>query len=187
VSPAIRIFAIILLLTSFPGAHASRGAPPKSAAELNGEDPHLPQKFLPVSPGIYRSDRPGCEGLAAIAKLGIRTDINIDNDPKSAAEEKACAAVLGLEYIAIPLSGFFAPSDRDIDQILALLVEAAKQPVLVHCKYGEDRTGLVIGLHRVFHEDWSPRDAYQEMNDLGFHPTLFFLDAYYRKRTGLVF
>lgn len=43
---------------------------------------------------------------------------------------------------------------------------------LVHCTHGQDRTGLVVGMHRVLHDGWSARDAYGEMLAHNFHPEL---------------
>jgi protein-tyrosine phosphatase len=44
--------------------------------------------------------------------------------------------------------------------------------VLVHCKNGWDRTGLVIGEYRVLYDNQKPDQAYAEMLRLGFHPLL---------------
>lgn len=43
---------------------------------------------------------------------------------------------------------------------------------LIHCTHGQDRTGLIVGMHRVMHDGWFARDAYGEMLDHNFHPEL---------------
>lgn len=48
---------------------------------------------------------------------------------------------------------------------------------LVHCTHGQDRTGLVIGEHRVLHDGWSKRHAYGEMLSHHFHPEIIGLQS----------
>ena len=43
---------------------------------------------------------------------------------------------------------------------------------LVHCKNGHDRTGLAVGFIRVLVDQWTKKQAYEEMLARGFHPEL---------------
>ena len=70
-----------------------------------------------------------------------------------------------MTFISQPMSGFWAPNDRQVNQTEAIMADASRRPIFVHCLHGEDRTGLIVGLHRVFHEGWDPAKAYQEMLD----------------------
>jgi hypothetical protein len=65
-------------------------------------------------------------------------------------------------------------------------VDAGPTPgaIYVHCLHGEDRTGLVIGLERVFVEGWSPESAWKEMLAFGFHTFYLGLDSYFFTQTG---
>ncbi len=56
--------------------------------------------------------------------------------------------------------------------------------VYVHCRHGQDRTGLVVGLERVFIEGWDPADAYAEMLSYGFHTYFLGLKEYFFTQTG---
>lgn len=140
--------------------------------------------FHEIKPGVYRGARPEAVGLNAIAKLGVKTIINIDNDEQAIEIENNISNNLGMNMILIPLSGFWAPSDEDIDQILALLNDSSLYPIFLHCKHGRDRTGLVSALYRVIYQNWNPAKAYKEMLDLGFRKELVFLNHYYEERTG---
>ena len=53
----------------------------------------------------------------------------------------------------------------------------------MHCYHGEDRTGLVVGLHRYTNDHWTAVDAYREMLARGFHPVITILDSYFKKKT----
>lgn len=148
----------------------------------------VPDKFLEVSPGIYRSAQPDLESLTELqAKYGIKTVINLNNDEETMADELVWVKRLGLNLVSEPMSGFWAPSDQQVDEILAAMVNPHNQPVLLHCQHGEDRTGLLVGLHRVLHEQWTPERAYDEMLDRGFHTILMGLDDYFHTRTGWSF
>jgi protein tyrosine/serine phosphatase len=89
-----------------------------------------------------------------------------------------------MNYISYPLSGFFSPSKDKVDSIMQVLNNPYYWPIFIHCKHGQDRTGLIIGLYRVFYQEWTPKEAYQEMIRYGFHPWLLGLRFYYKKETG---
>ena len=57
-----------------------------------------------------------------------------------------------------------------IDQVLAAASSTgATDFYLVHCTHGQDRTGFVIGRHRVLHEGWTKSRAWREMLEHHFH------------------
>jgi len=141
--------------------------------------------FHVVAPGIYRGARPDAAGLRRLAALGVKTIIDLDNDVDVVDGEARAAAGLGMKVEREPMSWLFAPEDAQMQRILALLANSRQRPLFVHCQYGEDRTGLVIGLYRVFRQGWKPTTAYQEMLRRGFHPTLVALDHYYKEKTGM--
>jgi len=140
-------------------------------------------EFHEVSPGVYRGASPGYDGLQALKVLGIKTDLNLDNDDDANEEEESLAQLLGIQYLPRPMSGFWSPSDENVDDILSILTNPAHYPIFIHCAHGQDRTGLIVGLFRVFHQNWSPEDAYDEMLKYNFHPSLIFLDRYFKNRT----
>jgi tyrosine-protein phosphatase SIW14 len=167
------------ILSAFLFGAALSGLAP--AADAN--EPPIPN-FYQVETAVYRGGHPGPEGLAALKDLGVRSIVNLDNDAASNQEEEAAAAQLGLNYIPIPMSGFWAPTDGQIDRAIQVLSDPSARPLFVHCHHGQDRTGLVVGLYRVLVENTSPAMAYQEMLHFGFHTDLVFLNHYFEQRTG---
>ena len=141
-------------------------------------------RFREVSPGIYRGARPETAGMEYLAKMGVKVDLNLDNSRAANEQEARDAKRLGIQLISRPMSGFSPPNDAQVDGTLAILADPQNRPIFVHCKHGQDRTGLIIGLHRVFNEQWTPAQAYEEMKELGFHPELVFLKHYYEEKTG---
>jgi len=40
--------------------------------------------------------------------------------------------------------------------------------IFVHCRVGDDRTGMMIAAYRTADEGWTPKQAMEEMNKYGF-------------------
>lgn len=137
-----------------------------------------------VTPTILRGGRPSQYGIQQLKELGIKTIINLENDDDVIWKEKKWAAKQEMRYITVPMSWWYSPSNHDISFLLETMTDESKLPIFIHCKHGEDRTGMVVGLYRVFKEQWTPSQAYEEMLDLGFHPALWALDDYYKETTG---
>jgi len=119
-----------------------------------------------VAPGIFRSAQPDLRGLRAVRERGVRTVVVLRTSiPR---DERSAAAELGLELVHIPMDGTKLPSIEEVDRALAVVLDASKRPVLVHCAHGEERTGAVIAAYRVVVEGWNPAAAEAEAVELGF-------------------
>lgn len=140
--------------------------------------------FTEVHPGFVRGGRPTKAGVQFLAKNGIKVVINLENDKKAIANDKQWVEANGMIFISVPMGWLETPPDSTINFILNTLKDTAQWPIFIHCKHGEDRTGLIVGLYRVFEDQWTPDDAYAEMLDLGFHSHLKALDNYFRDKTG---
>jgi uncharacterized protein (TIGR01244 family) len=103
-----------------------------------------------VAPGrLYRSNHPLPWQLrAATRRLGLRTVINLRGERAGCGSDRLgriAAREAGLVQLDAPFESRGAPHK---DRILRLvhLLEAAEEPILIHCKSGADRTGLVAGI-----------------------------------------
>lgn len=145
-------------------------------------------RYGKVVEGIFRGGRPELSDLALIQKQnGIKTIINLETNDGVVKAEYAQAKRLGIQFFAEPMSAFKTPSDAQVQKILNALTNSSLQPLFLHCHHGEDRTGMIIGLYRVFVQKWKPQQAYKEMLDNGFHPQLRELDNYFKRKTGMRF
>ena len=121
--------------------------------------------FYQVNDWLYRSAQPDAEGFKNLEAMGIKTVINLrdtNKDPKAAA---------GTTLILVnPSITTWSFTDAEVINALRA-INQAERPVLVHCRHGADRTGLIIALTRVINEGWSVEDAKEEMlnGGYGFH------------------
>lgn len=59
------------------------------------------------------------------------------------------------------------PTDIEADNFLTFVQNPKNQPVLIHCRWGRDRTGCFCFLYRVELMGWVVQRAWQEMKALG--------------------
>jgi len=151
---ALPLFAS-LLLTGMPSA---------SAGTFD------PAPIIQVTPQIVRGPQPSAEVLRNLRdQRGIRTVISLRATGSSIRSEKAIVEGLGMKFVSVPFSPYGVPTQKILHTIMDELTNPENQPVYLHCKIGKDRTGLVIGLYRVWIEKWRPREAWREMKRIGFH------------------
>jgi tyrosine-protein phosphatase SIW14 len=118
--------------------------------------------FYQVNEQLYRGAQPTTEGFQSLAKLGVKTVIDLrETDGRSALEKKTVEAN-GMRYINIPLQGMSAPKPADVDKVLAIFNDRAAGPVFVHCRRGADRTGTVVACYRISHDGWDNSKALHE-------------------------
>jgi protein tyrosine/serine phosphatase len=130
---------------------------PDGAEPCSDEVPHL----RVVEPGLYRSGRPGCASYARLRALGIRTILNLEGRRVARGERRRAAQFPEIRVVNVPLSGWHQPSFEQLDDALQVLATAPR-PILVHCRHGEDRTGVVVAAYRVALEQRSVPEAARE-------------------------
>jgi protein tyrosine phosphatase (PTP) superfamily phosphohydrolase (DUF442 family) len=139
-----------------------------------------------VVPGkVYRSGQLTYEGFAdAVKQHGFRTILNLQDDfpdpdiylhfwTYDTIKESEMCARLGVRYVMIspdlvPHGDFPAARPEAVDQFLQLMDDPKNYPVLIHCKAGLHRTGCMAAIYRMEYENWTPREAYQELKGHGF-------------------
>jgi tyrosine-protein phosphatase SIW14 len=125
------------------------------------------ENFHKLNDSLYRGAQPTDEGFGNLAKLGIKTVVDLrEFDSRSAAEKKAVEAA-GMKYVNIPMQGTNTPEPAVVAKALAVLNSKDAGPVFVHCRRGADRTGTIIACYRMSHDGWQPAKALQEAKDLG--------------------
>jgi protein-tyrosine phosphatase len=125
------------------------------------------------------------DGLAdVIRELGIRTVINVQNefpdpdlrrsflDGRTVKESTVCAANnarhIVLEPDLLPPSTVPPNRPKVIDQFLRLVDDPANHPILLHCKAGLHRTGVLVAVYRMEYQGWSIQAAMRDLKENGF-------------------
>jgi len=104
-----------------------------------------------IAPGVYRSNQPLPFQLAALARGGVKTVINLRGARlcgSYAFEIDACAAH-GMTLVDFPVNSRDVPKRETIAQAKALF-ERIEYPMLFHCKSGADRAGAMAVLYAHF-------------------------------------
>jgi tyrosine-protein phosphatase SIW14 len=134
--------------------------------------------FHQVNEKIYRGGQPAAEGWSNLAKLGVKTVIDLRRpDEHSTGEEAQAVQAAGMKYVNVPMKGVVAPTEAQVSQALGLLL-SSPDPVFVHCKRGSDRTGTIIACYRMSHDSWDHKRALNEAKSLGMSWTQFGLKGY---------
>ncbi len=122
-----------------------------------------------VSETLFRGAQPAATGLEQLKQLGVTTIVNLRIWEGAVNSERKKAEALGLHFINIPVSGWEPPSDEQVAQFLSLFHDKPADKIFVHCKFGGDRTGVMIAAYRIAENHWSVQQAIQEMRFFGFH------------------
>jgi tyrosine-protein phosphatase SIW14 len=134
---------------------------------------------------LYRSGAMTASGFReALQRHGIRTVINLQDefaDPvlpqgylnSTPVKETDVCRELGVCYLHLSpdlISRRKVPAERPaaIERFLAVMDDPANYPVLIHCKAGLHRTGVMAAVFRMEYQKWTRDEALREIKDLGF-------------------
>jgi len=127
-----------------------------SLSVFAGNRETIPNLGIVVENGIYRGAQPDVEALERLKGMGVRTVLKLNHHGLEA--EKAACDRLGLRFIHLPTRPetiASAESCGTVSQALTVLRDRDNWPVYVHCSFGRDRTGYLVGLYRLRHQRWS--------------------------------
>jgi tyrosine-protein phosphatase SIW14 len=159
---------LVVALSGNAGLTQTESAPATPSAHSPGKRVTLlgVGNFGQVSPTLYRGGQPSPQGLEGLAKMGV----NIVVDVRLSGRDKERKAVTsqGMQFVELPWHCLF-PKDDPFVRFLALLRDNPGKKVFVHCRYGDDRTGMMIAAYRMAVEGWTAEEARQEMEKFGFH------------------
>jgi protein tyrosine/serine phosphatase len=113
---------------------------------------------------LYRSGQLTSTQLAeAVKRYNIRTVINLQWPGEEMVEERGKAASLGVDFVNLPMPGDGFGEEWEFREILQVLDDPSRRPVLVHCARGTCRTGAAVGIYRLERDGWTLDDVATEM------------------------
>lgn len=140
---------------------------PKPSAAQRARVGHLEAKGVPnfgrVTPALYRGGQPSTEGFETLAHMGIAIIV----DTGRSKRDEALIRSLGMTYVSLPWYCPF-PKDKVFDRFIELTRENRGRKIFVHCRFGDDRTGMMIAAYRMGEQGWTAKEAMQEMHEFGY-------------------
>jgi tyrosine-protein phosphatase SIW14 len=146
------------------------------------------KNFGQMDERFYRGAQPEQDDYQSLKALGVKTVIDLRNDPTD--YEKSSVEALGMHYVNIPMSGWKYPKAEDIESFLKLANDPATGTFYVHCKAGIHRTGIAGAAYRFTKYNWGYDQAYKEMKNYNFSAGLVhgklkdFVEDYAKKTTS---
>jgi protein tyrosine/serine phosphatase len=125
------------------------------------------ENFGQVTDFYYRGSQPKGEEYNQLATIGVKTIIDLRDDPKDYARELTEHA--GMKYINFPLSDKDYPPPDAASKFLSLVNDKENWPVYVHCAGGRHRTGAMTAVFRMSVQGWDANRAYEEMKDYDYY------------------
>jgi len=123
--------------------------------------------FGQVTDFYYRGAQPKGDEYNQLAAIGVKTVIDLRDDPKDYARELTAHA--GMKYVNLPLSDKDYPPPDTASRFLSLVNDKENWPVYVHCAGGRHRTGAMTAIFRMTVQGWDADRAYGEMKDYDFY------------------
>lgn len=133
-----------------------------SCARLNPPGTVLIQEvpaLNPLNDWLYRGGQPKEEDFATLKQKGIRTIVNFRDEPRWIEWEKEKVEALGMKYVSLPWNLTRSVKPELLDQFFEVLDNPRNRPVLFHCKYGRDRSGVMSTLALMRYEKMSEPEA----------------------------
>lgn len=151
----------ILVLAAAASAQAPVTAGPSANIQVRIKN------FGQMDERFYRGAQPGKNDYKDLAALGIKTVINLREDPES--YEQPLVESLGMKYVNIPMIGKKYPTPEATEMFLKTVNDPATGKFFVHCAGGRHRTGAMGAVYRFQFYGWTFDQAYKEMKQYDFY------------------
>ena len=158
----VRLLAVWTLLTSVCLAVTKDASLPYNFRVI---DQNVCAGGHPLGPvnGFGNSEEKALSILFYLKSRGVKQVIDLENTKRIQARYQSLLDTAGLKRLHIPMHASKVPNKKEWE----LIKEAMKNPVYIHCKWGADRTGAVIGRYLVEERGYTPEAAYKAVTTGG--------------------
>ncbi|MGE8188390.1 tyrosine-protein phosphatase [Pseudomonas sp. NPDC086278] len=167
--PATFLVSLFALFTQIQ-AHADDTTSPRPADWAQSVE--VQYNLYQMSPTLYRSALPDKGVVPLLQKLKIATVISFLPE-----QDSSWLSTPGIAQVQLPYRTNHVDDAQVLKVLRAIKTAEANGPVLMHCKHGSDRTGLMAAMYRVVVQGWSKEDALNEMTQGGFGESNGFKDG----------
>lgn len=158
----LRRLTLAVLVATIPAL-----AQPVAPTDLKPASRNGLHNFGQLNDHVYRGAQPSSAGFAELAKLGVKTIVDLRETGSRSVSEQKIVEADGMKYVSIPLDGYGAPSNETVLKLIGFLDEKSAGPVFVHCRRGADRTGTILACYRIAHDHWENAKALAEAKTFG--------------------
>jgi protein tyrosine/serine phosphatase len=152
-------FSILLQLYAIGQSKFSRKTISRYSQEIKSDNF---KNLYKVSDSLFRSEQPKISSKEELKRLGIQSILNLRDDLSDST------LVEGNEFYLYNVK--MKANDIQHQQVAEVLriIEIAPKPLLIHCKHGADRTGLIVAIYRIQKQSWTKKMAIFEIKKGGF-------------------
>src|SRR5262245_59599435 len=125
------------------------------------------KNFGQMDDRFYRGAQPEKKDYKDLAALGIKTVIDLREDPEP--YEGPLVESLGMKYVNIPMTGKKYPTTEATETFLKTVNDPTTGKFFVHCAGGRHRTGAMGAVYRFQFYDWNFDQVYKEMRQYDFY------------------
>jgi protein tyrosine/serine phosphatase len=113
---------------------------------------------------LYRSGQlTGSQLTEAVKRHNIKTVINLQMPGADMEAERELAARIKVDFVNLPMPGDGFGEEWQFREILKIIDDPTRRPVLVHCARGTCRTGAAVAMYRFERDGWTIDDVAVEM------------------------
>jgi len=125
------------------------------------------KNFGQMDERFYRGAQPKEQDYKDLAAIGIKTVIDLTDDPK--AYEKTMVESLGMKYVHIPMIAKKYPTPEATQTFLKVAGDPSTGKFYLHCAGGRHRTGAMGAVYRYQFYNWNFDQVYKEMKQYDFY------------------
>lgn len=134
----------------------------------------ISKNFETVDSGkLYRSAQLTTEELKEVTdEYKIKTVISLRGSPGRTdyyEPEAETAAKLNLKFVPVPMSDEYYPLPSELKEIFQVFQDPNNYPVLIHCRVGTDRTGMIAALYERVYMNKSVEESLKQLTVANWH------------------
>lgn len=136
--------------TTTSATHTIKALWPDSKSPAHRTQSSGVPNFGKLNDFIWRSGQPTKEGYQTLVTGGLKTVVNLRGEFPQDKE----LVPQGVRYMYIPIRDDHEPTDEQAKQFVEIARNPDNWPILVHCKGGEGRAGVMSAIVRYSLDGW---------------------------------
>jgi protein tyrosine/serine phosphatase len=161
---------VLLLGAAFAPWQVAAAVEPSESARAQAAFGSKLNHFGSVDYGVYKGSKPKTDAdYRFLQSLHVKYIVDLQVLPLTILAEQQKAKRYGITVIQGDMNASpIPPSEKHVNQILAILRDKRYHPIYFHCKYGRDRTTVIAALYKMYFQGMPPQAAMQYLRESGY-------------------